>query len=85
MNDGVAEHHPDPIVRWRHRRMMAYIALAGGLLYPFLILAVPADKAEFLEGIAWLFYFFTGSVVGGYIGSSVWETVKITAATSRSK
>jgi len=36
-------------------------------------------------GIAWLFYVFVGSVVGGYVGSSVWETVKIAATTNRSK
>jgi len=74
MDSGSVEQHPDPIIRWKHRRAMAYIALAGGLAYPLLILLTEADA---LVGIAWLFYVF--------VGSSVWETVKIAATTNRSK
>jgi hypothetical protein len=61
---------------------MAYLALAGGLSYPLLILITESDA---LVGLAWVFYIFTGSVVGGYVGASVWETVKIAASTTRSK
>lgn len=77
-----SEQHPDPIVRWKHRRFMAYLALVGGLCYPLLLLVTTDDV---IVGLAWPAYIFLGSTVGGYIGSSVWETVKISAATTRTK
>jgi hypothetical protein len=76
------EQHPDPIIRWKHRRLMAYMAMIGGLLYPLLLIVTESDN---LVGLAWPFFIFVGSTVGSYIGSSVWETVKIAATTNRSK
>lgn len=51
--------------RWFHRRLMAYAALVGGLLFP---LAVYIDVD--LLPLAMAFYLFVGSVVGAYIGFS---------------
>lgn len=64
--------HPDPKTRWKNRRWMAWLALASGLLFPFVSgpLGVP-------EWAAWPFYGLVIGVVGGYVGGSVWETVKI--------
>ena len=68
------EDHPDPKTRWYHRRIMAYTAAVAGLSFPLLLLAV--ESAD-LSPIAWPFYAFVGSIVGLYIGSSAWESIKI--------
>ncbi len=59
--------HPNPELRWRNRRRMAWIALISACFYPGLLLAT--DSAE-LGNIAWPFYTFMGAVVGAYIGFS---------------
>jgi len=71
-----AELHPDPITRWFHRRVMAYISLVAAIAYPFGGLVV---DPEIIKSIAGFPYFVFGSVIGLYIGSSVWETAKIAA------
>lgn len=65
--------HPNPNTRWLHRRVMAYASLAGGLLYPLLLLAT--DSAV-LADVAWPFYGFAGSVVAVYTGATIAETFR---------
>ncbi len=59
--------HPDPELRWRNRRRMAWVCLCAACLYPGLLLIT--DSAE-LGNIAWPFYTFAGAVVGAYVGFS---------------
>jgi len=66
MNDQTNEQHPNPVMRWKNRRRMAWCATIGGLSFPLIGLAV--DDASFLGQIAPSFYFFTGAIVGAYIG-----------------
>jgi hypothetical protein len=51
--------------RWRHRRRMAYAALAAGLAFPLLLLWTQSDQ---LGAVAAPFYVFVGGVVMTYIG-----------------
>lgn len=53
---------------WKHRRRMAYGALAGGLLFPVLVFF-----NKDLAGISIAFYGFVGIVIGGYIGFATTE------------
>lgn len=66
--------HPDPERRWKNRRRMAWACLAACLvLYPT---AAALTGAEVLGQIAWPLYTLAGVVVGTYIGSAAYETVK---------
>lgn len=66
--------HPDPERRWRNRRRMAWLSLLAGLVvYP--VLAAWTASAVLGE-IAWPLYTLAGVVVGTYIGSAAYETVK---------
>ena len=51
--------------RWRNRRKMAWLALAGGLLFPMLLLFTSSEQ---LGAIAPHFYLFVGGIVAAYIG-----------------
>ena len=62
--------HPDPKVRWKNRRRMAWICLIAGIGYPGLILLSESTQ---LGEIAMPFYLFVGAVVGAYIGFSTAE------------
>lgn len=53
------------IDRWRNRRLMAWISLIVGLLFPLLLVWVDSST---LEDIATPFYLFVTGVVGSYIG-----------------
>ena len=68
------QEHPDPQIRWLHRRRMAYASILAGLAFP-LMLMVTTDPV--LAQIAWPFYAFVGSVVAVYTGSSAWESINI--------
>ena len=57
MNDG-----------WKHRRRMAYIALASGVLFPLLV-----GYNKELSALSMAFYTFVGAVVGGYIGFATYD------------
>jgi hypothetical protein len=49
---------------------MAWLALAGGLCFPLLVLFTSSEQ---LSGIAGAFYAFAGAVVGAYIGFATWH------------
>lgn len=66
--------HPDPKIRWQHRRRMAYAALAGLIAYPALFLF--ADSTH-LASVAWPVMSTLGAVVGAYVGFATWESVRI--------
>lgn len=66
--------HPDPAIRWRHRRRMAYIAMLGLVLFP--VLFVFTENTALAE-IAWPVMATLGGVVGAYVGFSTWDTVTI--------
>lgn len=68
------EDHPNPTVRWFHRRLFAYSAFIAMLVYPALAAFFPA---AILAEIAWPFYIFNGGIVGVYVGFSAWESVNI--------
>jgi hypothetical protein len=51
--------------RWKNRRRMAWASLAGGILFPLLVLGSDSQQ---LGSIAGAFYLFVGAVVGAYIG-----------------
>jgi len=51
--------------RWKNRRRMAWLSLAGGLIFPLFLLGTNSGG---LVSIAGAFYLFVGSVVGAYVG-----------------
>lgn len=51
--------------RWRNRRLMAWISLIAGLLYPLLVLV---SDSEQISTLASAFYLFITAIVGSYIG-----------------
>lgn len=74
------EAHPDPNRRWRHRRRIAYLCLAAGLLYPFALAglaAVSAPAAGGVESLAMPFYLFVSAPIAVYIAGATVETIKI--------
>lgn len=65
MNDS----HPNPEIRWKHRRKMAYTALICFIIEVFLVLfIVPTDRLKVLEEIITWSFFIWGSIVGAYVG-----------------
>lgn len=69
--------HPDPKIRWKNRRRMAWLAMVAGLLYPMLFLFVDSPN---LASVAWPVMGFCGSIVSVYTGSSAWESIKLDGA-----
>ena len=63
------EEHPNPQVKWKNMRRMAWSALIGGLAYPA---GVYVAGGEHLVSIAMPFYLFVSAVVGAYMGFSSW-------------
>jgi len=56
--------------RWKNRRRMAWLAMAGGLAFPLLVLFTASEQ---VSGIAAAFYTFVGAVVGAYVGFATWD------------
>ncbi|MFP4104833.1 MAG: hypothetical protein ACLFVU_01990 [Phycisphaerae bacterium] len=68
------EPHPKPADRWKHRRRMAYAALAGMIAFP--LLALVADGSA-LGPLAWPLYLSLGAIVAVYTGASTYDDIKI--------
>lgn len=64
--------HPDPERYWRHRRRLAYMAMAALLITLAAALFAPVRPASLhlLEGLAWVF----GVIVIGYYGNNAIES-----------
>lgn len=56
--------------RWKNRRLMAWFSLAGGLLFPILVLFTDSDQ---VSAIAAHFYLFVGAVVTAYVGFATYD------------
>jgi hypothetical protein len=55
--------------RWKHRRRMAYIALAAILLVTYACLfKIDKDRLDSLEVIITWFYATMGAIIGAYVG-----------------
>jgi len=54
--------------RWKNRRLMAWLSMLAGLLFPLLLLVT--DSAQ-LSAIAPPFYILVGMIVTAYIGGAV--------------
>ena len=68
--------HPNPSMRWKHRRRMAYSCLFAA----FLVIAVFLWEPQRFQGVESIFsaaFLFLGSTVGAYIGFASYENVKI--------
>ena len=64
--------------RWKNRRRMAWISLAGIMLVTFLLLFGPINSERLKvisEPITW-FYFSCASVIGAYMGFTTWSDKK---------
>jgi len=68
----MTEQHPDPATHWKHRRRLAYTAMAALLITLAAALFYPVREASIplLEGLAWVF----GFVVIGYYGNNAIES-----------
>jgi len=65
----MTESHPDPKMRWKNRRRMAYISLLAILTVIGLALfIVPIERLKVLEEIITWFFFIMGSIIGSYVG-----------------
>ncbi len=68
----MTEPHPDPERYWRHRRRLAYTAMAALLVTLAAALLAPVRSANLplLEGLAWVF----GVIVIGYYSNNAIES-----------
>lgn len=75
------DEHPDPKVRWYHRRIMAYSALAGIVAFGVaaLVLAVSgfAERLATVEAILITVIVSLVGVVGAYMGGTIWSNLKL--------
>ncbi len=60
----------DEIDLWRNRRLMAWSATVGSLLFPVLVLLTDSEQ---LGDVAVPFYTWAGLVVTSYTVSATWE------------
>lgn len=67
----MTDNHPDPATHWKHRRRLAYTAMAALLVILAAALAgkVQAAVMPLLEGLAWAFVV----IVLGYYGNNAIE------------
>ena len=67
--------HPNPAMRWRHMRRMAYIALTISALQTFAMLSavfsgVPHELLSSSSGWIGASYLLWGAIIGAYMGVS---------------
>lgn len=61
--------HPDPKLRWKNRRRMAWIALASILVVTILaFFVVEESRLKLLGDVINMFYLSMASIVGAYLG-----------------
>lgn len=66
--------------RWRWRRRIALVSLAGGMGWPVfaLVLAFIHPGVDgVVESVSWPFYIFVGANIGAYIGTAAWENIRV--------
>lgn len=68
----MSDNHPDPERYWKHRRRLAYTAMAALLVTLGCALFAPIRESSLplLEGLAWVF----GVIVIGYYGNNAIES-----------
>ena len=60
---------PDPKLRWRNRRRMAWTALVSILIVTFLsFFIVDESRLKLLSDVINMFYLSMASIVGAYVG-----------------
>ena len=60
---------PDPKLRWRNRRRMAWTALVSILIVTFLsFFVVEESRLKLLSDVINMFYLSMASIVGAYVG-----------------
>lgn len=65
----MTDQHPDPSRYWKHRRRLAYTAMAALLVTLAVALFGTVRAPELVEGLAWVF----GIIVIGYYGNNAIE------------
>ena len=68
------EEHPNPEIRWKNRRRMAWCCVWGMLMYPVLVGVL---ESAHLADMALPFYASCGLVISVYIGGVAHESIKI--------
>jgi len=67
--------HPQPLVRWKNRRRMAWTALISMLVVTFLaFFVIPEPRLALLSDVITWFYFGMVSVIGAYMGFTTWAS-----------
>jgi hypothetical protein len=70
----MTDQHPQPTIRWKHRRRMAYMALITAIIVLFLVLfVVDKEKLALLDDIITGYYLFAASIIGAYVGFSTFD------------
>lgn len=63
--------------KWRGRRKMAWVSLISMIVVTILVLfIVPKDRLTILGDVVTWFYFSMSSIIGFYVGSTTWATIK---------
>ena len=63
--------------RWSNRRRMAYFSLFSIFMVTYWALfIIPIERLKVLSDVITWFYLVFGSIVGGYVGFSVYEHIK---------
>ncbi|WP_328186929.1 hypothetical protein [Marinobacter sp. OP 3.4] len=67
----MTDEHPNPNQWWFHRRLMAYVSLAGIVISLLCALtgAIPSTHTDLVEGLCWVF----GFILLGYYGNNAFE------------
>lgn len=65
---------PDPKLRWRNRRRMAWIALISILVATILaFFIIPESRLKLLSDVINMFYLSMASIVGAYVGFATFD------------
>ena len=65
---------PDPKLRWRNRRRMAWTALVSILIVTFLsFFVVEESRLKLLSDVINMFYLSMASIVGAYVGFATFD------------
>lgn len=76
-----SDEHPQPAVRWLHRRIMAYSALGGigafGLVAMLLVVFGFAEGLAQVDNIIITIILSLVGVVGAYMGGTIWSNLRL--------
>ena len=66
--------HPNPIIRWTHRRRLAYMAFSAMcFVMAILLFCIDIPTIVAIAPIVGTFFFVMGAIIGAYVGFATLE------------